>query len=114
MITVYGIKNCDTMKKAFGWLEANGIEYTFVDYKRPASPLNTYPTGSIGPVGKKLLNTRGLMWKKLTEEERADMNQTKAHKVMETYPSIIKRPVLDTGKKLLVGFDPEVYAKTLL
>ena len=54
------------------------------------------------------------MWKKLSDEERADMNQGKAHKVMETYPSIIKRPVLDTGKKLLVGFDPEVYAKTLL
>lgn len=62
---------------------------------------------------EKLLNTRGLMWKKLTDAERANMNQAKAQKLMETYPSIIKRPVLDTGKALLVGFDPEVYAKTL-
>lgn len=53
------------------------------------------------------------MWKKLTDAERADVNQTKAQKLMESYPSIIKRPVLDTGKTLLVGFDPEVYTKTL-
>ncbi len=114
MITVYGIKNCDTMKKAFGWLEANGIEYTFVDYKKAGVVAAHLPDWINRAGWEKLLNTRGLMWKKLTEEERADMNQTKAHKVMETYPSIIKRPVLDTGKKLLVGFDPEVYAKTLL
>lgn len=114
MITVYGIKNCDTMKKAFGWLEANGIEYTFVDYKKAGVAAEHLPDWINRAGWEKLLNTRGLMWKKLTEEERADMNQTKAHKVMETYPSIIKRPVLDTGKKLLVGFDPEVYAKTLL
>ncbi len=52
MITVYGIKNCDTMKKAFTWLEANGIEYTFVDYKKGGRPPNTYLTGSSAPVGK--------------------------------------------------------------
>ena len=114
MITVYGIKNCDTMKKAFAWLEANGIEYTFVDYKKAGVAAEHLPDWINRAGWEKLLNTRGLMWKKLSDEERADMNQTKAHTVMETYPSIIKRPVLDTGKNLQVGFDPEVYAKTLL
>ena len=54
------------------------------------------------------------MWKKLTDAERANVDQAKAQKLMAAYPSIIKRPVLDTGKKLLVGFDPEIYAKTLV
>lgn len=114
MITVYGIKNCDTMKKAFTWLEANGLAYTFVDYKKAGVAAEHLPDWIKRAGWEKLLNTRGLMWKKLTDEERADMNQTKAQKVMETYPSIIKRPVLDTGKKLLVGFDPEIYTTTLL
>ena len=114
MITVYGIKNCDTMKKAFAWLEANSVDYNFVDYKKAGVAAEHLPDWIHRAGWEKLLNTRGLMWKKLTDEERADMNQGKARKVMETYPSIIKRPVLDTGKNLLVGFDPEVYTKTLL
>ncbi len=113
MITIYGIKNCDTMKKAFAWLEENGIAYTFVDYKK-TGVVTEHLSDWIKRAGwEKLLNTRGLMWKKLTDAERADVNQTKAQKLMESYPSIIKRPVLDTGKTLLVGFDPEVYTKTL-
>lgn len=113
-LVCYGIKNCDTMKKARLWLESHKIAYEFVDYKQPGLVEAHLADWNRRAGWQALLNTRGLMWKKLTEEERADMNQTKAHKVMETYPSIIKRPVLDTGKKLLVGFDPEVYAKTLL
>lgn len=114
MITVYGIKNCDTMKKAFAWLEANSVAYTFVDYKKAGVTSEQLPDWIARAGWEKLLNTRGLMWKKLTEAERVDMDQAKAQKTMETYPSIIKRPVLDTGKVLLVGFDPEIYAKTLL
>jgi arsenate reductase len=113
MITVYGIKNCDTMKKAFAWLDLNGVEYTFVDYKKAGVAAQYLPDWIKRTGWEKLLNTRGLMWKKLTDAERADVNQAKAQKLMETYPSIIKRPVLDTGKTLLVGFDPEVYAKAL-
>lgn len=114
MITIYGIKNCDTMKKAFAWLEANGVEYTFVDYKKTGVAAEHLPDWITRAGWEKLLNTRGLMWKKLSDDERANVNQAKAQKLMETYPSIIKRPVLDTGKKLLVGFDPETYAQTLL
>ena len=113
MITVYGIKNCDTMKKAFTWLETNDIAYTFVDYKKAGVAAEHLPDWIKRAGWEKLLNTRGLMWKKLTDAERADIDQTKAQKLMETYPSIIKRPVLDTSKKLLVGFDPETYAATL-
>lgn len=114
MITVYGIKNCDTMKKAFAWLESNGVAYNFVDYKKAGVVSEHLPDWIKLAGWEKLLNTRGLMWKKLTDVERADMDKAKAQKTMETYPSIIKRPVLDTGKNLLVGFDPEVYTKTLL
>ena len=113
MITVYGIKNCDTMKKAFTWLQEQGIEYTFVDYKK-AGVAESHLADWIKRAGwQTLLNTRGLMWKKLTDEERADVDAKKAHQLMIQYPSIIKRPVLDTGKKLLVGFSPETYAAEL-
>lgn len=111
---IYGIKNCDTMKKAFAWLDANGLAYTFVDYKK-AGVAETHLPDWIKRAGwEKLLNTRGLMWRKLSDAERADVDQAKAQTLMEAYPSIIKRPVLDTGKTLLVGFDPDVYANTLL
>lgn len=113
MITVYGIKNCDSMKKAFAWLEAQGIEYTFVDYKK-AGVAENHLTDWIKRTGwETLLNTRGLMWKKLTDEERADVDGAKARRLMIQYPSMIKRPVLDTGKKLLVGFNADIYAAEL-
>ena len=113
MITVYGIKNCDTMKKAFTWLEANGIAYTFVDYKKTGVAESHLPDWIKRASWETLLNTRGLMWKKLTNEERADVDAVKAHLLMIQYPSMIKRPVLDTDKKLLVGFSPETYAAEL-
>ena len=71
MITVYGIKNCDTMKKAFAWLESNGIAYTFVDYKKAGVAESHLPDWIKRAGWETLLNTRGLMWKKLTDEERA-------------------------------------------
>ncbi len=113
MITVYGIKNCDTMKKAFTWLQEQGIEYTFVDYKKAGVAEAHLPDWIKRAGWETLLNTRGLMWKKLTNEERADVDTKKAHQLMIQYPSMIKRPVLDTGKKLLVGFSPETYAAEL-
>ena len=113
MITVYGIKNCDTMKKAFAWLEANGIAYTFVDYKKAGVAEAHLPDWFKRAGWETLLNTRGLMWKKLTDEERANVDEAKAHRLLIQYPSMIKRPVLDTGKKLIVGFSPEAYATEL-
>ena len=113
MITVYGIKNCDTMKKAFAWLESNGVAYTFVDYKKADVAESHLPDWIQRAGWETLLNTRGLMWKKLTDDERSDVDAAKAHQLMIQYPSMIKRPVLDNGKKLLVGFSPEIYAAEL-
>jgi len=113
MITVYGIKNCDTMKKALTWLEANGIAYTFVDYKKAGVAEAHLPDWIKRASWETLLNTRGLMWKKLTDAERANVDAAKAHQRMIQYPSLIKRPVPDTGKNLLAGFSLETYAAEL-
>lgn len=112
-IKLYGIKNCDTMKKAFAWLEANGIAYEFIDYKKAGVAESALPDWNRRAGWKILLNTRGLMWKKLTEEERTDVDEAKALTLLAKYPAMIKRPVLDTGKTLLVGFDADRYAKEL-
>lgn len=113
MTKVFGIKNCDTMKKAFAWLEANGVAYEFVDYKKIGVAEGGLPDWNRRAGWKTLLNTRGLMWKKLSEAERADVDEAKALKLMAQYPALIKRPVLDTGHTLLVGFDPDIYSKNL-
>ena len=109
MIKIYGIKNCDTMKKAMVWLDANGIAYEFIDYKKAGVAQQHLPDWNQRAGWKVLLNTRGLMWKKLSEEERADVDEAKALTLMTQYPALIKRPVLDTVSQLLVGFDPERY-----
>jgi arsenate reductase len=112
-IRVYGIKNCDTMKKAMNWLSDNGIAYEFVDYKKAGVAEAGLPDWNARAGWEKLLNTRGLMWKKLSDEERAGVDEAKALKLMAQYPALIKRPVLDSGSQLLVGFSPENYAEKL-
>jgi arsenate reductase len=111
MIKVYGIKNCDTMKKAMAFLEARGIAFEFIDYKKAGVAATHLPDWNARAGWQKLLNTRGLMWKKLSDEQRADVDERKALALMAETPSLIKRPVLDTGKALLVGFDEAAYAK---
>ena len=113
MIKVFGIRNCDTMKKAMIWLTENGIAYEFIDYKKAGVAEAHLPDWAARAGWQKLLNTRGLMWKKLSEAERADVDEAKALQLMVQYPALIKRPVLDTGAKLLVGFTPETYAEQL-
>ena len=112
-IRVYGIKNYDTMKKAMNWLTENSIAYEFVDYKKAGVAEAGLPDWDARAGWEKLLNTRGLMWKKLSDEERAAVDEQKALKLMAQYPALIKRPVLDTGRQLLVGFAPETYAAAL-
>jgi arsenate reductase len=109
MLRIYGIKNCDTMKKAFNWLDAHGVAYEFVDYKKAGVAAAHLPDWNRRSGWKTLLNTRGLMWKKLTEEQRTDVDEAKALALMAEHPSLIKRPVADSGKSLLVGFDAERY-----
>ena len=109
MIKIYGIKNCDTMKKAMTWLDEHGIAYEFIDYKKAGLAESHLPDWNRRAGWKTLLNTRGLMWRKLDEAERADVDETRALTLMSRHPALIKRPVLEAGGKLLVGFKPEQY-----
>ncbi|MGE5385881.1 MAG: ArsC family reductase [Betaproteobacteria bacterium] len=113
VLRIYGIKNCDTMKKAFAWLEAKGITYEFIDYKKAGVAEAHLPDWAARAGWQTLLNMRGLMWRKLSDTERADVDEAKALQLMAEYPSLIKRPVLDTGNTLLVGFEPNRYEEVL-
>ncbi|MCG8425765.1 MAG: ArsC family reductase [Chromatiales bacterium] len=108
-ITVYGIPNCDTMKKARKWLETQGIDYQFHDYKKQGLDEQTLRTWVAELGWETLLNRRGMMWRKLDEEIKANIDEQSAIQVMLETPSIIKRPVLDTGDKRYVGFSEISY-----
>ncbi len=108
-ITLFGIRNCDTMKKARVWLDAHGVAYVFHDYKT-AGIDDARLRDWICQVGwEALLNRAGTTFRTLPESDRADLDADKAVALMVAQPSMIKRPVLDTGVTLLVGFKPERY-----
>lgn len=110
-ITVYGIKNCDTMKKTFTWFEQAGVAYTFVDYKK-AGVVAAELSGWIAAVGwEPLLNRKGLTWKKLSDADRAEMDATKAASLMVAHPTLIKRPVVVCGQQVVVGLDVTALAR---
>jgi arsenate reductase len=110
-ITIYGIKNCDTMKKARAWLEQRGVDYVFHDYK--ASGIDKARLeGWAKRVGwEALLNKAGTTFRKLPDKDKIGLTEKKAIALMLAQLSIIKRPVIETGGRLLVGFNPEDYAK---
>lgn len=110
-IRCYGIKNCDTMKKAMAWLTAHGIAFEFIDYKKAGVAEAHLPDWMARAGWETLLNTRGLMWKKLSEAERTGVDAAKARQLMTQYPSLIKRPVLDLGDRLEIGFSEARYAE---
>jgi arsenate reductase len=110
---IFGIKNCDTIRKALAWLAEHGIAHEFIDYKK-AGVVEAHLDDWIARAGwETLLNKRGLMWKKLSDEERADVDAAKAARLMTQYPALIKRPVLDDGRRLLVGFSADSYTEQL-
>jgi Spx/MgsR family transcriptional regulator len=108
-ITVYGIKNCDTMKKAFTWLEAHGVAYEFHDYKKLGVTKTKLAEWCKALGWEKVLNRAGPSFRKLPDEDKEGLNQAKAISLMMSNPSMIKRPLLDTGKALELGFKPERY-----
>lgn len=112
-ITIYGIKNCDTMKKARTWLDRRSIEYAFHDYKTAGIDRDRLAQWTKRLGWETLLNRSGTTFRKLDERERMDLNEAKALELMLAQPAMIKRPVLDLGRELLVGFKPEVYASKL-
>ena len=110
MTTIYGIKNCDTMKKAFAWLDSHGVRYEFHDYKASGIDLEHLNAWSHQVGWETLFNTRGTTWRKLPPSQQANLDEAKAIRLMIENPSLIKRPVLDTGSTLLVGFEPGRYS----
>lgn len=109
MVRVFGIPNCDTMKKARKWLADHSVEYEFHDYKKEGVD-ELRLRGWVAQVGwETLLNRRGMMWRKLDDKVKAGIDEASAIQVMLETPSIIKRPVLEQGKKLHVGFEEAEY-----
>ncbi len=111
MITIYGIKNCDTMKKAFAWCDGHGVAYDFHDYKKSGVDRARLVAWCKAVGWKTLVNTKGTTWRKLSPELQAIGTQGAAVALMLEYPSLIKRPVMETAKgQLLIGFDPALFA----
>ncbi len=109
MITLYGIPNCDSMKKARKWLAAHAVVYDFHDYKKLGIDEKLLRTW-INKVGwEVLLNRRGMMWRKLTQAQRDNIDQKSAIAIMLSTPSIIKRPVLIKDDLIMVGFSETQY-----
>ncbi len=112
-VTIYGIRNCDTMKKARAWLDARGVAYDFHDYKTAGVERERLERWA-GEVGwETLLNRAGTTFRKLPERDKDGLTERKALGLMLAQPSMIKRPVLDVGGRLLVGFAPDQYEKAL-
>jgi arsenate reductase (glutaredoxin) len=110
-VTIYGIKNCDTMKKARAWLDTHRVAYEFHDYKASGIDQASLDRWA-GEVGwETLLNRAGTTFRKLPEADRERLTDKKAMALMRAQPSMIKRPVLEARGKLLVGFKPEAYAE---
>lgn len=109
MIKMYGIPNCNTIKKARKWLDVNNIAYTFHNYKKDGVPEKELKKWVKGVGWEILLNKRGTTWRKLDDTTKNNVNETLAIKIMLDNPSIIKRPVLEHGKNILVGFAENEY-----
>ena len=113
-VTIYGIKNCDTMKKARAWLDDRGVAYTFHDYKSAGIERARLERWANEVGWETLLNRAGTTFRKLPDKDKDGLTQAMALALMIKQPSMIKRPVLEAGRgKLLVGFKPEQYAATL-
>ncbi len=110
-ITIYGIKNCDTMKKARAWLDRHDVGYEFHDYKSGGIARGTLEGWARAVGWEALINRAGTTFRKLPDADKAELTERKAIALMLANPSMIKRPVLDLGGRLLVGFKPEQYAQ---
>ncbi len=110
-ITIYGIKNCDTMKKARAWLDKHKVDYAFHDYKTAGVDKAKLEGWAKKAGWETLLNKAGTTFRKLPDKDKESVTEKKAIALMLAQPSMIKRPVLELGGgKILVGFRPEDYA----
>jgi len=113
LITLHGIRNCDTVKKARAWLEAQGVAYRFHDFKTEGLPPALLAEWVAEHGWEALLNRAGTTFRKLPEAERGGLDEARAVALMLAQPSMVKRPVLDLGGRRFVGFRPEAYAAAL-
>ena len=113
MITLYGIPNCDTVKKARTWLDQNGVAYVFHDYKKVGIDQPRLETWVDELGWEAVLNRAGTTFRALPEADKAGLDAAKAVTLMLAQPSMIKRPMLDLGGRRIAGFKPEIYAAAL-
>ena len=109
MITIYGIRNCDTMKKAMRWLEQHGIDYRFHDYRKQGLERAQLESWEKEIGWEALLNRRGMLWRKLSPSARDSIDRESALQIMQDNPAIIKRPLLDLGDRRILGFKADEY-----
>ena len=111
MIILYGIANCDSVKKARDWLKAQGLAHEFHDFKKAGVPADRLAVWASALGWQKLLNRQGTTWRKLDPQEQASaVDAVSAQALMRAQPSLIKRPVVEWGNRTTVGFDPAVWA----
>lgn len=108
--TIYGIKNCDTMKKAFQWLDQQGVAYDFHDYKKATPDADVLKDAFARFGWENVINRKGTTWRGLPEDVRDGMTEKKALKLAAENPSVIKRPLIVAGGEMLLGFDASAYA----
>jgi len=108
MITVYGLKNCDTCRKARKWLTAQGLEHRFHDVRADGLDATTVKAWTATLGWEKLLNRRGTTWRGLGDADKQDLDQEKAVALMTAQPALIKRPVFDVAGTYALGFDDQV------
>jgi arsenate reductase len=108
-VTIYGIKNCDTMQKAFKWLGAHGVAYDFHDYKKAGVTAAELTRWCQAAGWQTVLNRAGTTFRKLADADKQALTHDKAITLMAEQPSMIKRPILETDGKLEIGFKPERY-----
>lgn len=111
--TLYGIPNCDTVKKARVWLDQNAVAFDFHDYKKAGIDEASLRLWVAEHGWQTVLNRAGTTFRALPDADKADIDDDKAVSLMLAQPSMIKRPVLDLGDRRIVGFKPEVYAAAL-
>lgn len=113
MHTLYGISNCNTVKKAKDWLEQHNIEYQFHDYRKQGLTAELLESFETALGWEKLLNKQSTSWRKLTDEQKKSVSKETAMEYMLETPTLVKRPVLDTGERMIVGFKAENYQQQL-
>jgi len=114
MIQLYGIPNCDTVKKARAWLDARGTDYAFHDYKKEGADPGKLAAWSDAAGWEALLNRRGTTFRALADADKAHIDRAKAIRLMEASPSLIKRPVVEHTGGVLVGFDTAEWERALV